>query len=104
MTENPGMLRGRTGLQASGGQLRVALLAFVLPVGGLAEGGGLHDLDAEHRALHAGRGDLDAEQVEDFLLGNPEQLLAGEADQLVSEERGRGGRDRAALSLEGDLR
>ena len=55
---------------------RVAGLALVLPFGGLAEAGALDDLQSQHRALHPRRRDLDPEQVEDELLGQPQQLLA----------------------------
>ena len=82
---------------------RVAGLALVLPFGGLAEAGALDHLEAEHRALHPRRRDLDPEQLEDELLRQPQQLLAALADQLVGQQRGRRGRDRAALALEGDL-
>ena len=51
-------------------------LALVLPVGGLAEAGALDDLEAEQRALHPRRRDLDPEQLEDELLRQPQQLLA----------------------------
>ena len=51
-------------------------LALVLPFGGLAEAGALDDLEAEHRALHPRRRDLDPEQLEDELLRQPQQLLA----------------------------
>ena len=87
-----------------GGRFRgVAGLALVLPVGGLAEAGALDDLEAEHRALHPRRRDLDPEQVEDELLRQPQQLLARLAGQLVGQQRGRRGRDRAAFAVEGDL-
>ena len=98
-TERRPRLRGRVAPTSAGSPL----LALVLPVGGLAEAGGLDDLEAEHRALHPRRRDVDPEQVEDGLLRQPQQLLAGHADQLVGQQRGRGGRDRAALALEGDL-
>ena len=55
---------------------RGADLALVLPFGGLAEAGALDDLEAQHRALHPRRRDLDPEQLEDELLGQPQQLLA----------------------------
>ena len=80
------------------------LLALVLPVGGLAEAGGLDHLEAEHRALHPRGGDVDPEQVEDGLLRHPQDLLAAHAGELVGQQRGRGGRDRAALALEAHLR
>ena len=38
-----------------------------------------------------------------YSLGSCEQLVAAHADQLVGQQRGRRGRDRAALALEGDL-
>src|SRR4029078_8376542 len=82
---------------------RGALLALVLPVGRLAEAGGLDDLEAEHRALHPGRGDVDPEQLEDLLLRHPQDLLAGPAEGRVGEQGGCGGRYRASLTLEGDL-
>ena len=69
--------RGWTGDQSVGGLGRVAVLALVLPVGGLAEAGGLDDLEAEQRALHPRRGDVDPEQVEHEVLVEPQQLLAG---------------------------
>jgi hypothetical protein len=49
-------------------------------------------------------GDIDPEQLEDELLRQPQQLLAALADQLVGQQRGGRGGDRAALALEGDLR
>ena len=39
----------------------------------------LIDLEAEHRALHPRRRDVDPEQVEDGLLRHPQELLAGHA-------------------------
>ncbi len=71
-----GRAAATAGLEPGGRLGGVALLALVLPVGGLAEAGRLDHLEAEHRALHPGRRDVDAEQVEDVLLGQVEQLLA----------------------------
>ena len=55
---------------------RIAGLALVLPIGGLAEAGALDDLEAEHRALHAASpGNSIPEQLEHELLRQPQHLL-----------------------------
>ena len=79
-----------------GGRLRgVAGLPLVLPFGGLAEAGALHHLEAEHRALHPRRRDLDPEQVEDEIFGKPQNDSSALPSLLVGKQRGRRGGDRA---------
>jgi hypothetical protein len=68
----------------------------------MAERGGLDDLEREHRALHARGRDVDPEQVEHGPVVELEQLLGGQALELVGEHRGRGLGDRAAVPVEGD--
>src|SRR5262249_10259165 len=81
-----------------------ARLSLVLPVRRLAEAGALDDLEAKKRALHPGRRDVDPQQVEDEFLRQSEDLLPAHPFELVREHRRGGGRDRAPLALESDLR
>src|SRR5215204_1363389 len=74
-----------------------------LPRGGLPEPGALEHLQRQQRALHARRGDVDPEQVEDEGLVEAHELVDRHADHLVGGHRGARLRDRAAVAGEAQL-
>src|SRR3954451_23863166 len=74
-----------------------------LPVDGGAKRGALEDLQRQQRALHPRRRDLDAEQVEDVLAVELEQLVDRHALDLVGGHRRRRLADRATVAGEAQI-
>src|SRR3954452_4984768 len=103
MTQVSGLSIRRARLQAAGTARATRRVLRVVPVGGAAERRPLQHLQREQRALHAGRRDVDPEQLEHERLVEPQQVVDGHALDLVGHERGRRLRDRAAVAAERHL-
>src|SRR3954449_340809 len=102
--QDPADALGDVALRHALARLRGGPGSVGLPRRGVAEPGALEHLQREQRALHARRGDVDPEQLEDELAVEAQQVVDGHADDLVGGHRRRGLGDRAAVPGEGEVR
>src|SRR5207237_9440982 len=91
----------RTGPRARGSS-RSAFMCLPLPIGAVVQGLAQR-LEAQHRALHACRADLDPQVVQHVLLAKGRQLGEWLALDLVGQHAGASLADGAAAAGEGHV-